>query len=678
MRLNLPGHNLRVKVMVGTLLPLLVILACSSYLQYQRHRSEMLQELQQSAADAAKIIESSLSRAMMTNDRLEIQRAIARIGAQRGVERLFLLNKEGKIAVSTVPQDAGKKLDIKDPTCQACHADERAIQAAALVIDDGAGHRVLRNVHSIVSRRQCQSCHPSDETTYGVLIMDLSMDGIDRQLREEGESTALWSFGALALLALTINLFMRGLVVRPVERLIHAVRAIGQGDLSRRTGLKSHDEMGELAQAFDLMAEGLEGKATLEREVHDRSLALQAERDKLATLNTIAATVSRSLHLEEVMESALDIVLELLGLRAGWIFLHDPDAGRFRLVTARGVSESFMREEAVRPLEGCISCVVQETGVGAIMDDIGRCPRLSPEVARAEGLGYHVCIPLMAKGQVLGVLNVAAPLGDERRSFTEDRLQLLTAIGQQVGMAVENARLYEELQRKEALRGQLIEQLWTVQEEERRRIARELHDQTSQSLTSLLVGLKMLAESSQSQGVAEQAAQLRAIAAQTLEGVHDLAVQLRPSDLDDMGLVAATEHMAETFAGGLGIAVHFHALGMEGQRLPAAVETTIYRIVQEALTNVVKHAGAVNVDILLEHRGDRVVALVEDDGHGFDVEGALGRDRGRLGLFGMQERAALVGGTLTIESSENGTTVVVEIPLGQHNEGTEGTPELGG
>jgi signal transduction histidine kinase len=275
----------------------------------------------------------------------------------------------------------------------------------------------------------------------------------------------------------------------------------------------------------------------------------------------------------------------------------------------------------------------------------------------------------MAKGQVLGVLNVAAPKDDDRRRFTEDRLQLLTAIGQQVGMAVENARLYEELQRKEALRGRLIEQLWTVQEEERRRIARELHDQTSQSLTSLLVGLKMLAESSQSPEVAEQAAQLRAIAAQTLEGVHNLAVQLRPSDLDDMGLVAATEHMAKAFAGGLGIAVHFQALGMEGQRLPTAVETTIYRIVQEALTNVVKHASAANVDILLEHLGDRVVALVEDDGHGFDVEGALGRDRGRLGLFGMQERAALVGGTLTIESSESGTTVLVEIPLGQHGQG---------
>lgn len=669
MRLKLPGRNLRVKIMVGTLLPLLVILALSSYLQYRRHREQMLQELERSAADSARMVESSLSRAMMTNDRLEIQRAIARIATQRGVEQLVLLNKEGEIAVSTVPQDVGKKLDIQDATCQACHADERAIEAAALVIDDKPGHRVLRSVHSIASRRPCQACHPSDEATYGVLIMDLSMANIDRQLRAEGRSTALWAFGALALLALTINLFMRGLVVRPVEHLTLAVRAIGQGDLSRRTGLKSDDEMGELARAFDRMAEGLEGKAALEREVHERSLALQAERDKLATLNTIAATVSRSLRLEEVMESALDVVLELLGMQAGWIFLCDHDGSHFRLVAVRGVSEAFAREEATRSLEGCIGRMVQQTGTGAIMGDISECPRLSPEVVRAEGLGYHVCIPLMAKGQVLGVLNVAARKGDDRRSFTEDRLQLLTAIGQQVGVAVENARLYEELQRKEALRGQLIEQLWTVQEEERRRIARELHDQTSQSLTSLLVGLKMLAETSQSPEVARQAAQLRAIAAQTLEGVHHLAVQLRPSDLDDMGLVAATEHMAKTFAGGLGLGVHFQALGMEGQRLPPAVETTIYRIVQEALTNVVKHANAANVDILLEHRGDRVVALVEDDGHGFDVDSALGRGRGRLGLFGMQERAALVGGRLTVESSENGTTVVVEIPLGQNSEG---------
>lgn len=663
----LPGHSLRFKITVGTLLPLFIILALSSYLQYLRHRDLMLQELRRSAANSAKIVESSLRHAMMTNDRLEIGHIVSQISAQRGVKHLLILDKKGEIAVSPVPKDIGTTLDIKDPTCQACHKQERASQSGALVIDDGTGQHVLRNVTSIPKRHQCESCHDPDQAACGVLIMDFGMEEIEAQLLGERRSTILWSFGALALLALTISAVMRRVVVRPLERLREAVRRVGQGELSHRTGLNGNDEIGELSHAFDSMAEGLEGKAALEREVREHTRALQVERDKLATLNTIANTTSHSLHAEEVMERALNQVLDLLGLKAGWISLYDPVADCFRLVLSRGISPAFAGEEACRPLEGCISQTVQKTVACAILTEIRRCPRLSPQIVLAEGLTCHACVPLVAKGQVLGVLNVAASAVNPERCFTEDQIQLLTAIGQQVGVAIENARLYEELQRKETLRGQLIEQLWTVQEEERRRIARELHDHTGQALTSLLVGLKMLSGTENPAIAQEQAKQLRTIAAETLESVHDLAVQLRPSVLDDMGLVAATQHAATGFAGHFGFQVHFHAVGFEGRRLPPAVETTIYRIVQEALTNVAKHARAQNVDILLECRHNTVLALVEDDGQGFDVDVALGRrDSGHLGLFSMQERAALVGGHLTVESSSSGgATVLVEIPLPQ-------------
>ena len=371
------------------------------------------------------------------------------------------------------------------------------------------------------------------------------------------------------------------------------------------------------------------------------------------------------------MESALDVVLEMLGLQAGWIFLHDKTTNNRRLVVSRGVSAAFAAEEALRPIVTCIGQTVRETAACAIQD-IEHCQRLSPETIQAEGLACHACIPLVAKGQVLGVLNLAARSEGEKYCFTADRLQLLTAIGQQVGVAIENARLYEELQQKEALRRQLIEQLWTVQEDERRRIARELHDHTGQALTSLLVGLKMLAETDNLDEMREQIGQLRETAAQTLEDVHDLAVQLRPSVLDDLGLVVATQHTATAFAGHFGIQVHFQAVGFENRRLPPSVETAVYRIVQEALTNVARHAQAQNVDILLECRRDAVLALVEDDGRGFDVETALhDRESGHLGLFGMQERAGFVGGHLTVESSSNGTTIVLEIPLGDNQIGAQ-------
>ncbi|MDI7276690.1 MAG: GAF domain-containing protein, partial [Anaerolineae bacterium] len=657
------GHSLRTKVMVGTLLPLLVILALASSLQYLRHRDLMVRELSRSAQSASRILVSSLRRAMMINDRQTISLMVREIAAQRGVRHLFILNKEGEIAFSAVPWHVGVKLDIEDRTCQACHQHPQASKSASLIIAEDGGRRLLRSVTSIPKGRKCQACHLRDEETYGILIADFDMTELEANLAAELRSTVLWSFGALALLAVIIGANMRRLIVRPVERLTEAVRRVGQGELSHRVGQAGDDEIGELSRTFDRMAEGLEGKAALERQVRERTEALQVERDKLAALNTIAETVSHSLLAEEVMASALEAVLKLTGLQAGWITLYDRATESFRLVLTRGLSPAFAEQEAARPPEGCISKLVRAKRA-CVIRDIRECQRLSPEVVAGEGLACHACIPLLARGQVLGVLNLASAQDSPEESFPPDRLQLLTAIGQQIGVAVENAGLYEELARKEALGRRLIEQLWTVQEDERRRIARELHDHTGQALTSLLVGLRMLAESSDAEEMRQRAAGLREIAAEALEAVHDLAVQLRPSVLDDMGLVAATQHITAAFAGHFGMQVHFQAVGFEGRRLPPAVETTLFRIVQEALTNVARHARAQNVDVVLECRGDTALALVEDDGRGFDVEATLGqRDAGHLGLFGMQERAALVGGQLTVESSGGGTTVLVEIPL---------------
>ncbi len=500
MRPTVPRLSLRTKVMLGTLLPLLTILAISSSLQYVRHRRLMLEELRRSAANAARIVQASLHRAMLTNDRLAMGTTVTQIAAQRGVRRVFILDKEGNVAVSTVPRDVGTTLSIRDKTCQICHRNGQTAEAGSLIMTDASGQRVLRNVTAIPKGPRCQACHPRDDATYGVLMIDFGTEAVEAQLARERRDTILWSLGALGVLAAAIVAIMRWLIVGPLERLTEVVRRVGRGELSQRARLAGGDEIGELSQTFDSMAEGLEGKAALERQVRERTVALQL--------------------------------------------------------------------------------------------------------------------------------------------------------------------LYEELQNKEVLRGQLLAQLWTVQEEERRRIARELHDHTSQALTSLLVGLKMLSEADEPGKIRERVGALRAIAAQTLEGVHDLSVQLRPSVLDDMGLVAGSEHMIKTFSAHFGIPVHFQAVGFEGRRLPPEVETAVYRIVQEALTNVARHAQAENADVLLECRGDRVLALVEDDGHGFDVAAALGqRGKGRLGLFGMQERAALVGGTLTVESSPAGTTVVLEIPL---------------
>ena len=223
-----------------------------------------------------------------------------------------------------------------------------------------------------------------------------------------------------------------------------------------------------------------------------------------------------------------------------------------------------------------------------------------------------------------------------------------------------------ERKQAEEERTQLMRRLVTAQENERRRIARELHDQMGQQLTALMLSLQSLKDSSQLPSPAsERLQQSMRLADQLGQEVHTLAWELRPTALDDWGLHTALSNYLEEWSERCGIAVDFHSNGLIQQRLPSHVETTVYRIVQEALTNVLKHAAARRVSLLLENRQGRLLVIVEDDGRGFNVEALMNESDSsrRLGLIGMQERVTLVGGTLNIESTPGaGTTVFVHIP----------------
>jgi PAS domain S-box-containing protein len=216
-----------------------------------------------------------------------------------------------------------------------------------------------------------------------------------------------------------------------------------------------------------------------------------------------------------------------------------------------------------------------------------------------------------------------------------------------------------ERKRQEELRTRLVEQVMTAQEEERARIARELHDETGQSLTALLVGLRTIEESTTMAQAAELAQQLRGIVAQTLDEVGRLSRGLHPSLLDDVGLAAALTRLVQEFKQLHGIAVDLRIEGLDAEPLPPLVQTTVYRVLQEALTNVGKHAGARSVSVRLA-RGEATVELrVRDDGVGFGSG-----DGGRLGLRGMRERAALLGGSVEVESQPGaGTTITAYLPV---------------
>lgn len=215
-------------------------------------------------------------------------------------------------------------------------------------------------------------------------------------------------------------------------------------------------------------------------------------------------------------------------------------------------------------------------------------------------------------------------------------------------------------------------QIINAQEQERKRIARELHDETSQVLTSLLISLAILEESITTQEARERIADTRKLAHQTLRAIRNLSIDLRPSALDDLGLLPALRWYVKEYQKKCSIDVEFVAPGFK-ERLPAEMETALYRIVQEALTNTARHANAHKVLITIKEDDNAVYATIADDGHGFDVETLLktaDQERG-LGLAGMSERALLLGGSLNINASPgHGTTIEVRIPLNaaeEHN-----------
>jgi signal transduction histidine kinase len=367
---------------------------------------------------------------------------------------------------------------------------------------------------------------------------------------------------------------------------------------------------------------------------------------QLESLNEIGYALLGELELEPLLDLIASSLRELLNARVVLIAL--PEGGEdFRI---RAVSGNDALRGARFGRSTSKGGRVFERGRSERVDDLIEDPEVDHELTRGFGARTGLFVPLVVRNRTIGIVAVHDKLGGSSR-FTDDDLRLAEQFAARAAMAVD---LSERVQRDS------LRRVLGGQELERRRLARELHDETGQALTSILLGLKSVEEAKDPESIGQAARHLRELIVATLQDVRRLAVELRPKALDDFGLVPALERLAETVSEHAGIPVQL-AAQLGDERLPEEIETTLYRLVQEALTNVVKHAHAKNVSIFLVRRQDRVTAVVEDDGQGFDPE----RTReDALGIVGMRERIGIVGGRLNVESRPDaGTTIAVEVPL---------------
>jgi signal transduction histidine kinase len=368
---------------------------------------------------------------------------------------------------------------------------------------------------------------------------------------------------------------------------------------------------------------------------------------QLESLNEVGAALVGELDLEPLLDLIARRLRELIGARLVVIAL--PVGRRLRIAAAHGVGAEDV---------GAIALLAEESKTGRVLergrservDSLVEDPEVNQDIARRLGATTGLYVPLLARERPIGVLVAHDKLGRDHR-FSSADLRLAEQFAVRASIAVDLSRRVARDSLRRVVAGQEVE---------RRRLARELHDETGQALTSILLGLRAVDEAGSGEDVAKAVADLRELVVATLQDVRRLAVQLRPKALDDFGLVPAVERLSQTFSESSGIRVDLEAT-LGDERVPTEVETTVYRIVQEALTNVVKHAGATRVSILLVRRDSSLTAVIEDDGRGFDPDTV---DDSSLGLDGMRERAELHDGRLTVETSPGqGTTLRVEVPL---------------
>lgn len=485
--------NLRWKVSLLIIVPMLLILVVSSAVAYSQQRAQVLESMTLLASQTGEVIERSLQEAMLDADVQRIQSTFDAVGDDPRIQTLYLLDTTGRVVFAPHGEGVGERLYNSDATCQPCHRLVPEERPSGVVVTRADGQTVFRSMHPIENRPACHECHDPNQRLNGLLLADLSIAPVETTVAADLRNNLAWWIGTVIVTAILANFAVNRWVLRRLAGLAEAMERIGKKGLSAKLPEAPRDEIGRLSAAF----------------------------------NTMAQQVRR-------------------------------------------------RDQ-------------------------------------------------------------------------------------------ENSALSAALKERAEERGKLLERLISAQEEERKRVARELHDELGQSLgsTSFSIELAQRAIANKGKDASSHLEQARDLIADATDRMYQLIYGLRPSVLDDLGLVAALRSHVKQLFEPLEIEYQIDASQL-GDRMDPIVETALFRIHQEALTNIMRHAKAEHVQLRLSREDGVIVAEIEDDGIGFDPESFREGSRGGrgYGLLGMRERAVLLGGEIQIDSRPGkGTRVKVRIPV---------------
>jgi PAS domain S-box-containing protein len=392
---------------------------------------------------------------------------------------------------------------------------------------------------------------------------------------------------------------------------------------------------------------------------------LERRNQELVAINTIGKNVSQSLELKEMLNNVLEELLKLSFFRGeagGMVFLLNDHSSELSVIVHKGIPDNHP----------CISNPVKAgeclCGLAFSRDDLIISHEKGTDrrhTRRCHGLDQRadVCVPLRARNSVVGILYLALP--DTFGELVDSGVDFLVSVGGQIGIAVDNARLYETVKEKHEQLRELTYRLGEAEESERRKLARELHDKVGQNLTALGISLNILKARIQHDATGNTQSRVDDclnLVGETTARIRDVMAELRPSALDDYGLLSALRWYGAQFFTRTGIIVYVDGDDARG-RLGISIENAFFRIAQEALTNVAKHSGASRVDIHLHAENGRTCLTILDNGKGFIKKSFPANNSAESwGLSAMNERALRIGGRFHIDSrTGKGTRVVVEV-----------------
>ncbi len=423
-------------------------------------------------------------------------------------------------------------------------------------------------------------------------------------------------------------------------------------------------------------------QAARSREAAEIELAQRNQ--QLASLNSISEAVTRSLDLQKVLDEALDRVTDLLHVDAGEIRILKEES--LYLQNHRGLSPEFVRQDHIVALGECLCGLAAQKRRPFTANDLSSAPDLSRTACAAEGLRSVLCAPVASQTEVVGVLHVGSR---QPRAFSPQDEEFLTAVGHQIGAAIENARLYaevkslnqqlearvqrrtaeldrarQEIARKAQQLQQLLAKTVQIQEQERARIAQDMHNGVIQFLVGALYEVQAAKDALATnperaqERLATALELMQQVEAETRNAIYDL----RPPILDAKGLIPALRQYVTRFQELAGLPCSLHVSGLP-RRLTSDAEVAVYRVIQEALHNVQNHAHATAVEILAHFSPRGLWLMIRDNGQGFNPDAVTSDTNRHLGLIGMRERIESIGGQLEIESTPGeGTSVVIRAP----------------